>query len=218
VGRSELPSLWALGYHQSRAPFPPIFPLKILIGGYKNQENVLRIAREFRRRRIPCDAIFLDIDYMNNFNPFTWHPKRFKKYRLMLKELDKMGFKVVVIIDPYIKYDFSSQIFIEGFKREFFVKRNNEVFIGYGWPGKTVFPDFTKREVREWWAKLHKGIFEAGVAGIWNDMNEPTFDIRLFSKKDFSKVKFNAGVFDEARNIYANLMYAYSKTIIFTLL
>ena len=206
VGRAPLPPLWALGYHQSRAPFPPIFPIKILIGGYKNEKNILKVAEEFRKRKIPCDVIYLDIDYMDNFKPFTWHPKRFKNYRYMLKKLNRMGFKVVTIIDPYIKYEPQSLMFKKYLEKNFFVKRDDEIFIGYGWPGKTVFPDFTREEVREWWAQLHKDLLESGVSGIWNDMNEPTFNVRLFGKKDFSGVRFYAGSLDEFRNIYANLM------------
>ena len=42
------------------------------------------------------------------------------------------------------------------------------------WPGRAAFPDFTDPATREWWAGLYKGLLDAGVSGVWHDMNEPT--------------------------------------------
>jgi alpha-glucosidase len=162
VGRAPLPPLWALGYHQARF-------------SYMGEREVLEIAGEFRRRGIPCDAIYLDIDYMEGYRCFTWNRERFPRPEEMIKVLERMGFKVVTIVDPGLKAEKGYQPFDEGIERGFFLQHaDGRVLEGYVWPGKCVFPDFFREEVREWWASLHDELLGRGVRGIWNDMNEPT--------------------------------------------
>jgi len=162
IGRAPLPPLWALGYHQSRF-------------SYMGEKEVLEIASEFRRRGIPCDAIYLDIDYMDGFKCFTWNRKLFPNPDQMIKKLEELGFKVVAIIDPGLKVEKGYPPFEEGMRKGFFLSHaNGKPLEGYVWPGKCVFPDFSREEVREWWASLHAELLGLGVKGIWNDMNEPT--------------------------------------------
>lgn len=162
TGRMELPPLWALGYQQSRYSYYP-------------QEKVLEIAREFRKRDIPCDVIYLDIHYMDGFKVFTFDKERFPDPGRMIEELGEQGFKVVTIVDPGVKVEKGYRVFEEGLTHGYFVTdENGLVFTGKVWPGLTCFPDFAREEVREWWAELHREFLNIGVAGIWNDMNEPT--------------------------------------------
>jgi len=162
VGRMPLPPLWSLGYHQSRF-------------SYMGEKEVLQVAGEFRKRGIPCDAIYLDIDYMDGYKCFTWNPKMFPDPERMICKLEEMGFKVVAIVDPGLKAEKGYLPFDEGVERGFFLSHaDGRILEGYVWPGKCVFPDFSRREVREWWASLHAELLGRGVRGIWNDMNEPT--------------------------------------------
>jgi alpha-glucosidase len=164
-GRTPLPPLWALGYHQSR-------------WSYQSEAEVLEVAREFRRRRIPCDSIHLDIHYMDGYRCFTWNPRDFPNPERVIEELRALGMRAVAVIDPGIKVDPGFSVYADGVLGDRFLKhRDGTLFEGYVWPGKCVFPDFTKPEVREWWAGLHQTLLEKGVAGIWNDMNEPTYDL-----------------------------------------
>lgn len=165
TGRTPLPPLWALGYHQSR-------------WSYETEAEVLEVAREFRRRRIPCDAIHLDIHYMDGYRCFTWNPRDFPNPERLIEELRAIGMRAVAVIDPGIKVDPGFSVYADGVQNDRFVRRKDgSLFEGYVWPGKCVFPDFTKPEVRDWWAGLHQTLLEKGVAGIWNDMNEPTYDL-----------------------------------------
>ncbi|NES97582.1 MAG: DUF4968 domain-containing protein [Desertifilum sp. SIO1I2] len=170
TGRMPLPPKWALGYHQCR-------------WSYESEDIVRKLAQEFRDRQIPCDVIHLDIDYMRGYRVFTWSPKRFPNPKQLLGDLAEDGFKVVTIIDPGVKYepegDYS--VFDEGVQRDYFVRKaDGQLFHGYVWPDKAVFPDFLRGEVRDWWAQQHKDLTEIGVAGIWNDMNEPAIALRPF--------------------------------------
>ncbi|MFP4384188.1 MAG: TIM-barrel domain-containing protein [Spirochaetia bacterium] len=162
TGRMELPPLWALGYQQCRWSYYP-------------EAAVLALADKIREKAIPCDVIYLDIDYMDGFRVFTWDPERFPDPKSLLEKLKNRGFKVVTIIDPGIKRDTGFPVYLDGIKKEMFCKRSTgEVYTGQVWPGGVAFPDFTRKDVQEWWADQHRNHFENGVAGIWNDMNEPS--------------------------------------------
>jgi alpha-glucosidase len=162
TGTPELPPLWALGYHQCKWSYYP-------------ESNVKEITKKFRDLKIPCDAIYLDIDYMEGFRCFTWSEDYFPNPKRMVKELADDGFKTVVIIDPGIKIDNEYSVFKEGLDKDYFCKRADGPYMkGKVWPGECYFPDFTRPEVREWWAGLFKELIEEiGVQGVWNDMNEP---------------------------------------------
>ena len=137
---------------------------------------VRKLAQEFRQRRIPCDVIHLDIDYMRGYRVFTWSPKRFPNPEKLISELAKDGFKTVTIVDPGVKYEPEADyhVFEQGLNNDYFVRQaNSKLFHGYVWPDKAVFPDFLCSDVRQWWGDLHKSLTEIGIAGIWNDMNEP---------------------------------------------
>jgi alpha-glucosidase len=162
TGHMPLPPRWALGYQQSRWSYYP-------------QEHLRHIAREFRERRIPCDALYLDIDYMDGYRDFTWSPRRYPDPAGLLRELADQGFKMVPIIDPGIKVDPTDPTFGEGLACDAFCRRpDGTLFTGHVWPGECAFPDFSQAAVREWWGERHRGLVEAGVAGIWDDMNEPS--------------------------------------------
>ncbi|HKI56013.1 MAG TPA: TIM-barrel domain-containing protein [Trueperaceae bacterium] len=165
TGRPLLPPHWALGFHQSR-------------WGYDRAEQVLAVVDGFRDRDLPLDAVHLDIDYMRGFRSFTWDPVRFPDPRGFCTAVHERGARVVAIIDPGIKDDPGS-----GYRAAdealtgAHVLRNADgsPFRGYVWPDRALFPDFARAEVRAWWGEMHReSLVEAGVDGVWNDMNEPT--------------------------------------------
>lgn len=160
TGTLKLPRKDFLGYQQCR-------------WSYNDVKEVLEIANNMRKNEIPCDVIYLDIDYMENYKVFTFDTIRFKEFKKMAMELHKKGFKLVVIIDPGIKVEKDYKIYEEGLKNNYFIKdENGEVYIGKVWPGDSVFPDFLNEKVKKWWANLHEELVVLGVDGIWNDMNE----------------------------------------------
>jgi alpha-glucosidase len=169
TGRHPLFPRWALGYHQCRWSYYP-------------EERVRRLARDFRETyRVPCDGIHLDIHYMDGYRVFTWDRRRFPDPKRLMADLHGQGFKVVTIIDPGVKADRKYRVFQDGLARGMFCRYpDGRVFIGPVWPGNCAFPDFTDPRVREWWGDLHRDLVEAGVDGIWDDMNEPA----LFGEDD----------------------------------
>ncbi|WP_264530226.1 glycoside hydrolase family 31 protein [Flavobacterium sp. N502540] len=162
TGKPELPPLWVLGYHQCKWSYYP-------------ESKVKEITSKFRELKIPCDAIYLDIDYMEGFRCFTWNKNYFPDPKKMVAELAEDGFKTVVIIDPGIKIDKDYWVYQEALEKDYFCKRADGPYMkGKVWPGECNFPDYTNPVVREWWAGLFKELIsDIGVKGVWNDMNEP---------------------------------------------
>ena len=167
VGRTPLPPLATLGYQQCRYSYYP-------------EARVREIAAEFRKRKIPADVIYLDIDYQQNNRPFTVDRERFPNFEGMVKDLKSEGFKLVLITDLHIAKLQGYKPYDEGMAKDYFVKNpDGSVYVGKVWPGESVFPDFTRAAVREWWGSLYTDFVKLGVRGFWNDMNEPAVFERL---------------------------------------
>ena len=127
TGKTPLPQLWTLGYQQCRWSYAP-------------EQRALEIAKTFREKNIPCDTIYLDIDYMDDFRVFTWDNKKFKNPKAFTDELKSMGFKVVTIIDPGVKVDKGYKIYDEGLKNGYFATdKDGMVYKNTVWPGDSVF-------------------------------------------------------------------------------
>lgn len=162
TGRPELPPMWAFGFHQCRWSYFP-------------DSRVKEVTTEFRRRQIPCDAIYLDIDYMDGYRCFTWNHTHFPAPTQLISDLKEQGFQTVVMIDPGIKEDPDYFVYQQGIEQGLFCKRTDgELMRGPVWPPECVFPDFTNPKVRTWWEGLYQELYVTnGVSGFWNDMNEP---------------------------------------------
>ncbi len=161
TGTHPMPPKWGLGYHQCRWSYYP-------------ESKVREIVDGFRSQNIPCDAIYLDIDYMDGYRCFTWNKRYFPDPKKMIKDFANIGMKTVVMIDPGIKVDENYWVFKEGKENNYFCRRADDYYMeGHVWPGRCQFPDFTNPKVREWWGGLYQELVEMGVAGFWNDMNEP---------------------------------------------
>ena len=195
TGTHKLPPKWALGYHQCRWSYYP-------------EAKVKEIAEGFRSRQIPCDAIYLDIDYMDGYRCFTWNKKYFPDPKKMIKELASIGMKTVVMIDPGIKVDDNYWVFKEGKENNYFCRRSDDYFMeGHVWPGRCQFPDFTNPTVRAWWGGLYKELVDLGVAGVWNDMNEPAvFGAGTFPNDVRHNYDGYRGSHRKAHNVYGMQM------------
>ncbi len=161
TGHTPLPPLWALGYGQSRF-------------SYETADEVRQVARSFRERDIPCDTLYFDIDTLDGYRVFTWNPVGFPDPEGLLAELREMGFHAVSIVDAGVKVDAEYSVYTEGKSRDLYCKTpEGDDYQNVVWPGVCAFPDFTNAETRSWWGDQHKPLLDAGVNGIWCDMNEP---------------------------------------------
>ncbi len=198
TGRPELPPIWSLGFHQCRWSYLP-------------DKRVKEVAAEFRKREIPCDAIYLDIDYMDAYKCFTWNKKYFPDPKGMVQSLKEQGFQTVVMIDPGIKVEEEYAVYEEGIENNYFCKRSNgDMMEGPVWPQNCVWPDYTHPDVRKWWGDLYDELYnEIGISGFWNDMNEPAMfqiDHKTFPDEVLHHYDGNPTNHAKAHNIYGQQM------------
>ncbi|RYZ03164.1 MAG: DUF4968 domain-containing protein [Myxococcales bacterium] len=161
TGRMQPPPLWSLGHHQCR---------------WKDydQEQLLAVGKEYRKRQLPCDSLWLDIGYMDGYRVYTWNKERFPDVPQMMQAAESDGFKVITIVDPGVKHEPGYAVFEQGRAQGVFCKTEaGKLYMGQVWPGRTVFPDFTLEKTRDFWAELTAEHLAQGICGIWNDMNEP---------------------------------------------
>jgi alpha-glucosidase len=191
TGRTAPPPLWALGYHQCR-------------WASYSQDAVEDVARRHRELGVPCDALWLDIEHMDGYRVFTWNTELFPDVPGMLARLADDGFRVITIVDPGVKHEPGYPVFDEALANDLLCRtEGGDVYIGEVWPGDTAFPDFATPEARAWWGRLNAEHVRSGLAGIWNDMNEPaTGDV------DPRAMRFGRGQWSHERfhNQYALLM------------
>ena len=161
VGCTPLPPVWALGYHQCR-------------WGYTSAQDLDDLDRHFRKHGIPCDGLWLDIDYMDGYRVFTVNPKHFPDPESDLGRLKANGRHVVPILDPGVKCEKGYAVYDHGHRADIFCRNpQGGEYIGLVWPGKTVFPDFSTTEGRAWWARQVARFGAMGFDGAWLDMNDP---------------------------------------------
>lgn len=163
TGRYSLPPRWALGHHHSRWI------------DRDSEEKIMTLASGFRKHKIPCDVLHIDIGHMRGYRCFTWNPEAFPRPGKMIEDLHKDKFKVVVIVDPGIKKDEEYPVYKQGLEKGYFcTDSKGEVYHGSVWPGECGFIDYSIPEAREWWGSLYEFYTTTGIDGFWNDMNEPS--------------------------------------------
>jgi alpha-glucosidase len=162
TGPAALPPRWALGYHQSR-------------WGYRNERHVREVLDGYRARGIPLSAVHLDIDYMRGYQVFTVDHRRFPDLGRLAERAGAQGVRLVAIVDPAVKVDPGYPLYRQAVEeKRLCTGADGEVAVGVVWPGRAAFPDFTAPATRAWWAAQYRLLTDAGVGGVWHDMNEPT--------------------------------------------
>ena len=162
IGRSYIPPRWAFGLAQSR-------------WGYKTEEDVREVARQYKEHDLPLDMICMDIEYMQDYADFTVNKERFPDLTKLSADLKAQGIQLVPIIDAGVRVDPNDSTCTEGLEKGYFCKKaDGTPFVAAVWPGKAYFADFLRPEVREWFGHKYKALTDCGIEGFWNDMNEPS--------------------------------------------
>lgn len=163
TGKAPLIAPWGLGYQQSRY-------------SYMSDAEVRELAARLRKERIPTDVIWLDIDFQDRNRPFTTNAETFPDLPKLARDLKADGIGLVAITDLHIAHapGQSYAPYDSGVAGGHFLRNGKgETYVAPVWPGASVFPDFTRKASRDWWGGLYRDFVAAGIAGFWNDMNEP---------------------------------------------
>ena len=162
IGQSYIPPKWAFGYQQSR-------------WGYRTEEDFRDVAERYRTARIPLDALYMDIDYMDDYESFTVSPERFPHFDQLVSEMRAQGVHLVPIIDAGIKVKPGYRVYDEGVAQNRFCKdEKGEDFVCGVWPGHCHFVDVLDPDNRRWFGEQYRALLDRGIDGFWNDMNEPS--------------------------------------------
>ena len=173
IGRSYIPPKWAFGCGQSR-------------WGYQTEEDIRSVAKGYQDAGIPLDAIYLDIDYMEQYEDFTVSKERFPDLPALTKEMKEQGIHLVPIIDAGVKIQEGYSVYEEGLEKGYFCKEEDGTpFVGAVWPGRAHFPDMLNPQARRWFGLKYKVLLDMGIDGFWNDMNEPAI---FYSEKRLNQV------------------------------
>ena len=160
IGRSYIPPKWAFGYGQSR-------------WGYKTEEDIREVAAKYKEADMPLDAIYLDIDYMEQYEDFTVSEEKFPDLPRLAADMKKQGIHLVPIIDAGVKIKEGYSVYEEGLEKGYFCKEEDGTpFVGAVWPGRAHFPDMLNPDARRWFGMKYKVLLDMGIDGLCNDMNE----------------------------------------------
>ena len=173
IGKSYVPPRWAFGYQQCR-------------WSYMSADEVCWVVDNYRRRNIPIDAVYLDIDYMESYKDFTVNKETFPDFADFVKKMREKHIHLVPIIDAGVKIEDGYDTYEEGRKNGYFCKEaDGEDFVAGVWPGRVHFPDVLNEDARRWFGHGYKVLLDAGIDGFWNDMNEPAI---FYSEKHLKEV------------------------------
>lgn len=204
IGTMPMVPRWALGYQQCRFSYTPA-------------SRVIEVADTFRIKRIPCDVMWMDIDYMDGYRIFTFNPQTFLDPAALNRDLHIRGFHSAWMIDPGAKVDSTYFVYKSGTANDVWVKTaQGKEFNGDAWPGACAFPDFTQPKTVRWWADLYKDFLDKGVDGVWNDVNEPQISntptgTMPEDNKHLGGDKIPAGPHLKYHNVYGYLMVKASR-------
>ncbi|KAH9944606.1 alpha-glucosidase [Amylocystis lapponica] len=171
TGTPALPAHWALAYHQCR-------------WNYISSDDVRSVQKRFDEEDIPVDVFWLDIEYAEDHKYFIWDKKSFPDPLDMTHDVEALGRKMVVIVDPHLKRTSDYPVYQQANELGLLVKKNDErEYEGWCWSGSSAWVDGFNPASWDWWKTLFKTVQEGESwtwtdstldTYIWNDMNEPS--------------------------------------------
>jgi alpha-glucosidase len=200
TGHIEMPPRWALGFHQSRESYP-------------SEDKVREIAAEFRKRKLPCDSIGLDSAFLDRNRPLTFDPSRFADPARLAADLHSQGFKLIARLDPGVPVERGFAPFDSGSSINAWVtEKDRSICQAESFAGPSVFPDFTRKKVREWWGGLVPPFMARGFDGLAISSSEPAIlktpsrTVPLDARHDADPDLGGPGPHAKYHNVYSPLM------------
>ncbi len=181
TGNPPMPPRWVLGMLQSRY-------------GYRNRQELESIAQTFRDKRLPCDALILDVYWFREMGDLAFDVLDWPDAPEMIARLRQQGFRIMLIEEPYLTT--RSRNYDEALSKGYLARRyDGSAYTFDFWPGECAMIDFSNPAAREWWTEKHRPLLEMGVSGWWTDLNEPA--------KHFQDMLHHAGSAPMVHNLAA---------------
>ena len=183
TGRSPMMPEYGLGYWQCKLR-------------YRNQEEILAVAREHKRRGLPMDAIVVDFFHWTMQGDFKFEPREWPDPEAMVKELKELGIETVVSVWPTV--DERSENYGAMADQGFLVRNDRGVQSHMTWMGNTVFYDATNPGAQKFvWDKCKENYYDKGIRCFWLDEAEPEYGCY-----DFDLYRYYAGPAMQCSNVY----------------
>jgi len=166
---------------------------------YWNQEQLLAVAREHKKRGLPMDVIVCDFFHWPKMGDFRFDPEFFPDPKAMVDELRIMGIELMVSIWPQIALD--SENYQEMRQQGLLVKSELGEQIGMRFGGDSMFYDTTNPRARDYvWAKIKQNYVDKGIRTFWLDEAEPEY-----GSYDFENFRYQMGSNLQIGNVYPQL-------------
>lgn len=188
TGRTPMMPEYGMGYWQCKLR-------------YRTQEELLRVAREHKKRGLPMDAIVVDFFHWTRQGEFQFEPRDWPDPDGMVKELKELGIETVVSVWPTV--DERSENYGEMAEKGYLVRNDRGCANHSTWMGDTTYYDTTHPGAREFvWKKCKENYYKKGIRIFWLDEAEPEY-----SGYEFDNYRYYAGPALQCTNIYP-VMYA----------
>lgn len=163
---------------------------------YQTQEELLHVAREYKRQGLPIDVIVIDFFHWPHQGDWKFDPAYWPDPKAMIEELKSMGIQLMVSIWPTVETD--SENYEEMLENGYLIRCDRGVDASFTFFANTLPFDATNPEARGYvWAKVKEHYYDAGVRLFWLDEAEPEYNIY-----DFDNYRYYSGPCLQTGNIY----------------
>lgn len=174
---------WAMGFWQCKLR-------------YWNQEQLLNVAREYKRRKLPLDVIVIDFFHWPHQGDWNFDPEFWPDPEAMIRELDELGVRLMVSIWPTVEPD--SVNYNELLKKGYLIRTDRGMRAAMDFQSLTIHLDATNPGARRFiWETAKKNYFDRGVSLFWLDEAEPEYKVY-----DFDLYRYHMGPNAQIGNIY----------------
>jgi len=183
VGKAPMLPEFAMGFWQCKLR-------------YRTQEELLSVAREYKKRNLPLSVIVIDFFHWTMQGDYKFEPRDWPDPDAMIAELKDLGIELMVSVWPTIDKRSEHHDYME--EHGYLVTSDRGMNIHMNWMGETTFFDATHPGAREYvWQVCKKNYYDKGVKLFWLDEAEPEF-----GPYDFDNYRYHIGSALQCSNIY----------------
>ena len=187
TGKTPLMPDWATGFWQCKLR-------------YKTQDELLSVAREYKRRGLPISVIVADFFHWPQQGEWKFDPEYWPDPAAMIAELRDLGIELMVSIWPTV--DVNSENYDEMEDRGLLVRTDRGSGTTMEFMGNEVFFDATNPEAQEFiWSKAKQNYFDQGIRTFWLDEAEPEL-VTHSGQYDWDLIRYHRGPALKVGNLY----------------
>ncbi|MBE5904133.1 MAG: family 31 glucosidase [Pseudobutyrivibrio sp.] len=165
---------------------------------YQTQDELINVAREYKKRHIPLDVIVVDFFHWDKQGDWKFDKTYWPEPEKMIREINDMGTEVMVSIWPTVSPE--SENYQEMLEKGLLINTERGIRASMNFQGETIHFDATNPEARDYiWSRAKENYYKKGVKIFWLDEAEPEYTVY-----DFDNYRYHLGANVEVGNIYPN--------------